>query len=64
MQNTFPHNSYLAAALVLAAGGLALTCTVISGDFADMPRLTNVFADMFRIGMVALVCCTFPRPNR
>jgi hypothetical protein len=56
MQNAFPHNTYVAAALVLAAGGLAMTCSILSGDVADIRRLSDAFAEAFRIGTCALVC--------
>jgi hypothetical protein len=55
MRNTFPHNSYLAAALVLAAGGFALTVGVVSGDSASMTKLLEAFLQAFSVGVIALV---------
>jgi hypothetical protein len=53
--NAFPHGFYLAAALIPAAGGLALTSGVISADAEELHRLTDVFAEAFRVGLLALV---------
>jgi hypothetical protein len=55
MRNTVPHNSYLAAALVLAAGGFALTVGVVSGDSAAMTKLLEAFLQAFSVGVIALV---------
>jgi hypothetical protein len=55
MHKAFPHNSYLAAALVLAAGGFALTVGILSGDFAAMTKLLETFLQAFGVGAIALV---------
>jgi hypothetical protein len=55
MHNAFPHNSYLAAALVLAAGGFALTIGIVSGESAAMTKLLDAFLQAFGAGMITLV---------
>jgi hypothetical protein len=55
MRNAFPHNIYLAAALILAAGGFALTIGIVSGESATMAKLVEAFLQAFSAGMVMLV---------
>jgi hypothetical protein len=54
MHKAFPHNSYLAAALVLAAGGFALTVGILSGDSAAITKLLETFLQAFGVGAIAL----------
>jgi hypothetical protein len=54
----------VAAALILAAGGFALTVGIISGDKAMMDRLLEAFLMAFSAGMVAIVAYTFPSKQK
>jgi hypothetical protein len=54
----------VAAALILAAGGFALTVGIISGDKAMMDRLLEAFLMAFSARMVAIVAYTFPSKQK
>jgi hypothetical protein len=53
MNNPFPHIYFLASALVLASGAMAMTAAVLSGDHDA--KLLDVYLKAFGAGMVALV---------
>jgi hypothetical protein len=54
MRPSFPHRDYLAAALVLATGGFALTAGIISGESAMIEKLVEAFLMTFTGGMAAV----------
>jgi ABC-type Na+ efflux pump permease subunit len=55
MNSIFPHTYFLACALVLASGGLAMTAAILAGDYAAMNKLLDVYLNVFAAGVVSLV---------
>jgi hypothetical protein len=55
MPNKFPHNIYLAAALVLFAGACAMTIGIAYGEQTVMTKILEAFLQAFSVGVVALV---------
>lgn len=55
MNNTFPHTYFLASALVLASGAMAMTTAILTGDHDAMAKVLDAYIDAFGAGMVALV---------
>jgi hypothetical protein len=55
MKQPFPHTYFLASALVLASGGMAMTTAVLSGDHDAMLKLLDTYIDAFGTGVLALV---------
>jgi len=55
MNNSFPHTYFLASALVLASGAMAMTTAILSGDHDAMAKLLDVYIKAFAAGMVALI---------
>jgi hypothetical protein len=50
MNSPFPHTYFLASALVLAIGGLAMMAAIISGDHAAIDRLLDAYITAFSTG--------------
>jgi hypothetical protein len=55
MNSPFPHAYFLASALVLAIGGLAMMAAIISGDHAAIDRLLDAYIAAFGTGVVSLI---------
>jgi hypothetical protein len=55
MNGPFPHTYFLASALVLAIGGLAVKAAIISGDHAAIDRLLDAYITAFSTSVVSLI---------